>query len=130
MTNAPAPSSDNAAVAQAVETFYQAVISKNQRQFDALTSAQLSFGHSVGRIENKVQFIANAMSPRTVWKAVNPVDQSIQVTGDTAVVRHIMAGENQREGEATPNTVKMGVLMVWQKQSGAWKLLARQAFKL
>jgi hypothetical protein len=29
-----------------------------------------------------------------------------------------------------PGTVNLGVLLVWQKQKGQWKLLARQAFKL
>ena len=28
-----------------------------------------------------------------------------------------------------PNTIHLGVLLIWQKQAGEWKLLARQAFK-
>jgi hypothetical protein len=29
-----------------------------------------------------------------------------------------------------PADVKIGILQVWQKKGGAWKLLARQAVKL
>ncbi|MEQ1775072.1 MAG: nuclear transport factor 2 family protein [Burkholderiales bacterium] len=128
MTDVSAQSSDNAAVAQAIDAFYKAVTSKSQQQLETLLAEQLSFGHSVGRIETKAQCIANAMSPRVIWKSVAPVDQSIHIAGDAAVVRHIMAGENEREGKSS--AVSMNVLMVWQKQNGAWKMLARQAFKI
>ena len=55
-------------------------------------------------------------------------DQSQQIVGDTAIVRHILTGETESEGKT--NAVKIGVLMVWQKQDGRWKLLARQAYRL
>ncbi|HTE14367.1 MAG TPA: nuclear transport factor 2 family protein [Burkholderiales bacterium] len=93
-----------------------------------LLSDQLSYGHSVGRIETKAEFIAASMSPRTIWKSLGPVDQKNDISGDTAISRHIMAGENEREGKS--NTAKMGVMMVWQKQNGAWKMLARQGYKI
>ena len=127
MSQATASSSDQAAVNQAVNAFYDAVIGKNQAQLDALTSEHLSYGHSVGRIENKAQCIANTIGPRTAWKSIDRLEPSVQVTGDIALARHVMAGVAVREGKTDDS--KMGVLMVWQKQSGAWKLLARQAFK-
>lgn len=37
-------------------------------------------------------------------------------------------GETERDGKTNP--VKIGVLMVWHKQNGDWKLLARQAVRL
>ena len=120
-------SPDVAAVEQLVEACYKAVASKNQQQLEPLLSDQLSYCHSVGRIETKAQFVAGAMNPRTVWKSLGPVDQSIAISGDTAIVRHTMAGEGTREGK--PNTVKMGVMMILQKQNGAWKMLARQGYK-
>jgi ketosteroid isomerase-like protein len=43
-------------------------------------------------------------------------------------VRHILTGETERDGKTNP--VKIGVLMVWHKQDGHWKLLARQAYRL
>ena len=42
-----------------------------------------------------------------------------------AIVRHTLTGETERDGKTHP--VKIGVLMVWHKQDGCWKLLARQA---
>ena len=97
-------------------------------QFEALCADQLSDGHSAGRIETKAQFIDGATSGRSVWKVMTLTDQSQQIVGDTAIVRHILTGETESEGKT--NAVKIGVLMVWQKQDGRWKLLARQAYRL
>jgi hypothetical protein len=44
-------------------------------------------------------------------------------------VRHIYTGESEREGGKISAT-KVGVLMVWQKQDGRWRLLARQAYRV
>ena len=128
MTDASTPSSDIAAVTQTVDALYNAVIKKNSTQLEALTAEQLSYGHSVGRIENKAQCIANTIGPRTTWKSIDRLEPSVQITGDIALVRHIMSGVAEREGKS--EAAKMGVLMVWQKHSGAWKLLARQSFKI
>jgi len=53
-------------------------------------------------------------------------DQSNHIVGNTAIVRHIVTGETESEGKT--NAIKIGVLMVWQKQDGRWKLLARRAY--
>ncbi len=124
-----AQAGDEAAVAQAVEAFRKAVISKDRSQFDALLADQLIYGHSDGRTETKAEYIADATSKRAVWKSIDLTDQTIRVTGDTAIVRHKYAGESEREGGKIQQT-KIGVVMVWQKQGGNWKLLARQAYRI
>jgi ketosteroid isomerase-like protein len=123
-----AQSSDEAAVNQAVEAFRNAILKADRGQFEALTANQLSYGHSAGRIENKAEFIDAATSGRSRWKFITLTDQTTQIVGDTAIVRHTLTGETERDGKANP--VKIGVLMVWHKQDGNWKLLARQAVRL
>ena len=54
-------------------------------------------------------------------------DQTTQIVGDTAIVRHTFTGETERDGKTNPVTI--GVLMVWHQQNGDWKLLARQAVR-
>lgn len=124
-----AQSSDEAAVAQAVEGFRKAVLAKDRSQFDALIADQVIYGHSDGRTETKAQYIADATSPRSLWKVIDLTNQTIQVTGNTAIVRHNYSGESEREGGKIQST-KIGVVMVWQKQDGRWKLLARQAYRI
>jgi ketosteroid isomerase-like protein len=123
-----AQTGDDAAIAQAVEAFRNATLKADRSQFEALCADQLSYGHSAGRIETKSQFIDAATSGRSTWKFITLTDQANQVVGSNAIVRHILTGETERDGKTNP--VKIGVLMVWNKQDGPWKLLARQAYKL
>jgi ketosteroid isomerase-like protein len=131
LTGAPAAaaqSGDEAAVAQAVEAFRNAMLKADRAQFEALCADQLSYGHSAGRVETKAQFIDAATSGRSTWKFITLTDQTIQIVGNNAIVRHTLTGETERDGKTNP--VKIGVLMVWHKQDGNWKLLARQAVRL
>ena len=123
-----AQSSDEAAVAQGVEAYRKAMLAADRSQFEAICADQLSYGHSAGRIETKAQFIDGAVSGRSVWKFITLTDHSNQIVGNNAIVRHIFTGENESEGKT--NAIKIGILMVWQKQDGRWKLLARQAYKI
>lgn len=118
---------DEAALASAIEKLYNAIRDKDAAAFEPLVTHDLSYGHSSGRIENKAEFIANVMKPNTRWKTIYGAKQSNYISGDTAVSRHIMAGEVERDGK--PGSSNMDVLMVWQKQGGAWKLLVRQGYK-
>jgi len=123
-----AQSGDEAAVAKAVEAFRNAALKADRGQFEALTADQLSYGHSAGRVENKAQFIDGATSGRSTWKFITLTDQTINIVGNTAIVRHTFTGESERDGKTNP--VKLGVLTVWLKQDANWKLLARQAVRL
>ena len=42
--------------------------------------------------------------------------------------RHLWVSESELDGKVT-NT-KIGVMQVWQKQDGGWKLLARASWRL
>ena len=120
-----AQSPDEAAVAQAVEALRKAVISKDRAQFEALLADQLSYWHSDGRLETKAIIITDAMSKRAVYKSIDLTNQTIHLKGDLAIVRHNFTAESEREGKIVET--KLGVFMLWQKQDGRWRLLARQA---
>lgn len=121
-----AQSPDEAAVAQAVEAFRKAVMAKDRSQLEALIADQLHYWHSDGRVETKSEHIADVLSKRALYKSIDLTNQTVKVTGDTAVVRHNLTAESEREGGKMQST-RIGVFMVWQKQGGQWKLLARQA---
>jgi ketosteroid isomerase-like protein len=121
-----AQSPDEAAVAQAVEAFRKAVMAKDRSQLEALIADQLHYWHSDGRVETKSEHIADVLSKRALYKSIDLTNQTVKVTGDAAVVRHNLTAESEREGGKMQST-RIGVFMVWQKQGGQWKLLARQA---
>jgi hypothetical protein len=85
-------------------------------------------GHSAGRIETKAEFIAASTSGKSSWNFITLSEPTVKVVGDNAIARHVLTGETLSEGKTTP--IKIGILMVWQKQGGDWKLLARQAYRI
>lgn len=123
-----AQSNEEAAVAQAVESLRKAMVEKDRAQFEKLLSDDVSYGHSAGRIENKKQFIDGALGSKSVLKSLSFTEQTNKVVGNNAIVRFIYNGESELDGKTS--TTKIGVLTVWQKEQGAWRLLARQAFRL
>ncbi len=125
---ATAQSSDEAAVAQAVEKLRTAMLAADRGQLDALTAPQLSYGHSGGVVEDKARFIDVVAGKRTVYKSITQSDQSVSMAGDNAIVRHVLATETESGGN--PGSARVGVMQVWQKQGGQWRLLARQAFRI
>jgi len=119
---------DEAAVTQSVETLRKAVLEPDKAKLAQVTSDQVSYGHSDGRVETKEQFINGVMTRKQVVKSLTFPDLKLSVVGNAAIVRHIYLAESELDGKAT--TTRIGALQVWQKQDGAWKLLARQGFRL
>src|SRR5262245_8455077 len=119
---------DEAAVAQNVETLRKAIFEADKGKLDQVASAQISYGHSDGRVENKEEFITGVMTRKQIVKSLAFPELKVSVVGNAAIARHIYLAESERDGKAT--TTRIGALQVWQKQDGAWKLLARQGFRL
>jgi hypothetical protein len=119
---------DEAAVAQSVETLRKALLEPDKAKLAQVTSDQVSYGHSDGRVQTKEQFINGVMTRKQVVKSLAIPDLKLSVVGNAAIVRHIYMAESELDGKAT--TTKIGALQVWQKQDGTWKLLARQGFRL
>jgi hypothetical protein len=123
-----ADASDEAAVKGSVEALRKAYLAKDKAQFETLAGAQLSYGHSSGKVQNKAEFVDGVVSSKAVIKSLDFPDLTVAIAGDAAITRHLWVSESETDGK--PNNVKIGVLAVWQKQDGNWRLLARQGFKL
>jgi hypothetical protein len=122
-----AESADEAAVKKAVDDLGKAMIAADKAKLEALLADQLSYGHSTGQIETKAMFIDVFVSKKTVAKSIVITEPTVAVVGNNAIARHTLAFEYEADGK--PGLSKPGVLQVWTKDGGAWKLLARQAFR-
>lgn len=127
-TSMMAQSKSEQIVAEAVTALHNNVVNPNREALDKLVSADLSYGHSAGKVENKDQFIDFLFNGPFKFTSINVSDQTIQVSGKNAVVRHIFIGKATNNG--VPTDIRIGNLMVWRKEGSQWKLLARQAFRL
>ena len=119
---------DEAAVTENVEVLRKALLEANKAKLEQVASAQISYGHSDGRVETKDRFINGVMTRKQVVKSLAFPELKVAVVGDAAIARHIYLAESELEGK--PTTTRIGALQVWQKQNGSWKLLARQGFRL
>ena len=126
-----AASADEDAVAKNVEAFRVAQFALDAKALDALCAAELSYGHSDARVEDKTTFIKNATTNRNAKTlSLAYQDPKIKIVGPAAIVRFNWASESEAIADGKKSTTKLHVLMNWQKQGADWKLLSRAATKL
>jgi hypothetical protein len=123
-----AQTSEESKVAEAVEFLKKAMIDGERASLEKIAHEGLSYGHSSGNIETKAMFVEAISSGKSDFKTIDLTDQSIKVYGKTAIVRHKFFAETNNGG--TPGTVKLSILLVFQKVKNQWQLLARQAVKI
>ena len=119
---------DEKAVAAAVEALRKAMVDPDKATLEKLTLPQLSYGHSNGMVQNQTVFIEALTSKQSDFVNINLSEQSITVVDRTAIVRHILSADTNDGGK--PGHVNLSILLIWQKQKGEWRLLARQAVKV
>ena len=119
--------SDAGAVAAAAEKLRVAMIDPTRDALMALTDANLSYGHSAGKVDTQQSFIDDLLAGRSDFVTIAITEQTIKVVGDTAIVRHALAAQTNDSGK--PGTVSLKVLGIWQKQGATWKMIARQAVR-
>jgi len=122
------PKDQKAAVETQVDALTKALLAGDGAALDALTHDGLSYGHSSGVVQDKAAFIAPLASKRASFPSITLSDRSVSVVGDDAIARHVFTGESVTDGKTSP--VHIGVLQVWHRDAGRWRLLARQAFKI
>lgn len=123
-----AQSKDETNVLVAVENMRLALISGDRKALENVAAADLSYGHSSGKIQDKAAFVEAIANGSSDFVSIDYKNQTIKITGKTALVRHELHAKTNDGGK--PGEVHLGILLVWQKQGKEWKLLGRQAFKL
>jgi ketosteroid isomerase-like protein len=127
---AQALSPDEEAVAKRLEAFRAAQFAHDAKALDALCADELSYSHSDAHIEDKATFIKNATADTSKFLSLEYKDPWIRVVGDTAIVRFHWVAEGESIPDGKKSSTNLHILMIWQKQGGAWKLLARASTKL
>jgi len=121
-------SKEESAVAARVETLRQAMIDADGNKLKELTSEGLSYGHSSGNIQNQAVFIEKIVNGESDFVSIEFQNQTIEIVGDAAIVRHNLVAHTKDGG--VDKDIKIGIMLIWQKQKNKWLLIARQAYKL
>ena len=124
------PKMSEVEVAIAIDRLMKGFVDADEDLLRSVTADDLVYGHSNGKVQNKSEFIAEIISGQPfIYSNIELSDQTIQISGDIAVVRHISMAIT-KDTKGVLGSLKIGVMQIWQLQNGTWKLLARQAYKV
>jgi hypothetical protein len=129
-TGVLAQSSKEEKVWSRVGALTQAIFeTKDSTTLEELVSAEVTYGHSGGNIENKTQMVHGAVSSATKYKDATIERVSIDINKKTVVLRHnFRATSIDDKGVESP--LNLGILQVWKKENGKWRIWARQAVRI
>jgi hypothetical protein len=123
-----AQSKDETLVSEAMERLRLVMMQPDSTVLAGLVSKDLEYVHSSGTVRDKQGFIDEFMKRQTDVANVVFSNQTIKISGNNAIVRHRMVADSRKVGY--PPVIDIIVLMVWRKEKGQWKMLARQAAKI
>lgn len=118
---------DVQALELSVSALRKAMLDGDSVALKNLTCESLTYGHSSGFIEDRTSYVNSLVSGKSDFVTMDLTEQEISVNGNVAWVRHILKGDILDGGRT--NKVNLKVLLIWTKEQGIWKLLARQAVK-
>jgi len=102
---------------------------KDSMTLEDLFAKKASYGHSGGKIETRSEAIAGVSHNKSIYTDTAVTNINVIIEDKVAVVRHLFkATETNKEGKVTP--LNFSMLLVWVKEKGEWRLMARQAVKL
>ena len=125
--NAQAQRSYVEQVEKTVTKFVKALEDSDLKTLNAMASPKLTYGHSSAKIQNKAEYLESFETGASDFVKINITDQTIDISGTTAIVRHLFDADTNDNKQ--PGHVTLKILTVWQKQGSNWILLARQAVK-
>lgn len=115
-------------VSAATEQLRKAMVDGDRTALENIAAEKLSYGHSGGHIDDKKEFVEKIARGNSDFLSIDISDQTISISGKTAIVRHILTAKTHDKGKDIAD-VHLRIILVWQKQAGKWRLLARQAVK-
>jgi len=122
------PAIDEQELKGILDNFTKGLLNGDKAILESVIAENLSYGHSGGNTENKSEVIEAFVTGKYKFGKMVISDQTIQLFGDTAVVRQKLYATTADLGK-TPGEVHLFILTVWKKMNGAWKLITRQAVK-
>ena len=128
---ANAQSKDEKAVIERTYLLSRTVFgTKDSLTLEDLFAKPATYGHSNGNIQTREQAITGISHNPSVYSDTSVTNLSvIFADDDVAIVRHVFkAKETAKDGKE--NQLSLGLMLVWVKKKGKWRLFGRQAVRL
>jgi ketosteroid isomerase-like protein len=123
-----AQTKDEKEISDVVEQLRTAMLNGDRAELEKLAAEKLNYGHSSGAVDDKKVFVEKLATRQSDFVTIDLSEQTISVSDKVAIVRHVLKAKTNDGGK--PGEANIRVLLIWQKQKGGWKLLARQAVKI
>ncbi len=111
----------------AIKEFHQALVQKNIVAVAGYTDEALSYGHSNGWVETKMDMLGNLETGYISYHEFKEDSLSVVINGDVAHARFVADIKVTLNGKEGNYYLK--VLEVWVRRGERWLLFARQAVK-
>ena len=112
-------------VLAAMESWKQAMLTKDTAALERLLHPDLTYSHSDGKTQTKADLMKSPGNNQSITFG----ESSVRIYGDTALVKGPIEFVSIGAG-GTPATAHLSVLQVWLKGPQGWQLVARQATKV
>jgi len=100
--------------------------SKDSATLESLLAKTVSYGHSHGNLQTRSEMIKGVSHNVSNYSDTAVSGIKIFIEDNTAIVRYLFkAKENKKDGSITD--LNFSMLLVFIKENGEWKLMARQA---
>ena len=135
MLSGPVFAGDVEDVSAATEVFRQGPLNHDKAALEKSILPDLIYVHSTGVKETAEQFLAaivDGPGKKDSYKKAEFNHQQIATDGKIAIVRHIFDVELSTKGRNNeqPYSLHLGIVQIWKKQDGAWRLQARQSMPI
>lgn len=125
-----AQSAEEKKVWACVEALTKAVFeTKDSVALEGMVNKYLTYAHSSGLVEDRPTMIHAAVSSPLKYKNISVERGTINIDGNTAVLRHDLRGVSV-DARGTESPLNLGILQVWKKNRGKWQIWARQAVRI
>jgi hypothetical protein len=105
----------------------QSLLNKDTATLSRLLADNVTYGHTNGMIQSKGELVQDIANGNQQYQAINLAGLNVTVYNDAATVNLDATIKMIYHGKLLD--FKMKALFVWIKQSGEWKLVARQSVK-
>ena len=122
-----AAQTDEIKLTATLKEFHKALVDNNTVSVNQQTDKALSYGHSNGWIETKMDMIKNLETGYMNYNSIKEDSIQIMMNGTMANVRFVADINATLNGNT--NSFRLKVLEVWVKKGRRWLLFARQAVR-
>jgi hypothetical protein len=103
-----------------------AMLAGDAPRLEAVYSADLRFGHSIGRVDNRAELVRVHADRSLSWTSFDYAERSFRAIGPGLV---LMEGRLLARGQdlGVVLDLELVFLAVWRRESAGWKMLAWQS---